>query len=190
MELPTNLTDDADRRLTHGRVCIYFAALTRPYRLQSLDLSRFNEVLSLAKLSFSKTSWPWVKCSLDEHKTSREAEINDGREFFVLERDGRLVGVTGYHCYSWGPEDVCWGSWFFVHPQYRSSFIPFFLARGLLTSVRDRQFRALFIETDGTDEDLYGISKYLDQCGIDKVASIPGYFDQYKKMEIYKISLR
>ena len=145
--------------------------------------------VELARECYSRDLLNQCLRTFQSHAAARRAGLDDGRVLFGLYRDEQLAGVCGLHHYDWGPDGVCWASWFFVHPKYRCGNTSALLFCGLVLAAKERRYRHLYLETPAEHADYSAIDRILDRLPFVRQAVLPEYYEPGVAMLIYRLTL-
>ena len=90
--------------------------------------------------------------TLEFHFACRRHGMDDGRTYFVLPEENRLLGIVGLHRYLWGPPENVWLAWFAVDPALRGTGLGKRLMAFIVDRAVDLGYAKLYIETYSTPE--------------------------------------
>ena len=80
---------------------------------------------------------------------------------FVAEKESQIVGVSGFWYDEYSDYGVYWLNWTYVHPQHRSQGIGDLLLRHVLSALRKKRARKLFVDTSANPSYQRGLRFYL-----------------------------
>lgn len=94
-------------------------------------------------------------------------------EYFVLELDKKIVGISGIYTYGWRPHSVMWGGWGAVTEKFRRKGLHSFSIDCRIRIAKQHGFKAYVIETSSNLKK--AIKSYLKN----------GFSPQYKIKDFY-----
>ncbi len=156
---------------------------------RQLSLQQLPQAVDLARMCYPQDLLRQCLQSFCSHDAAQRAGLDDGRVFFGVYRNSQLAGVCGLHQYDWGPPGICWASWFFVHPMYRSGATAALLFTGLLRAANEKQYRYLYLETPTDHASYSAIDHLLERLPFVRQATLPDYYEPGVAMLIYRLAL-
>ncbi|GMV90926.1 MAG: hypothetical protein AMXMBFR82_07040 [Candidatus Hydrogenedentota bacterium] len=118
------------------------------------------------------------------HFTCQRHDLNDGRRYFVLDRDGRIDGVVGLHQYLWGPPQNVWLAWFAVDPDHQKRGLGRQMLKFACRLAKQFGYMKIFIETYSTPEFAKARAFYRTM-GFFHVGSVESYLPAGGDMVVY-----
>lgn len=144
----------------------------------------------VAAASYPPSLRPLCLETLDFHARCLEAGLDDGRLLFSLRLHGETIGGCGLHRYIWAPPTICWGSWYFIHPEFRDPQRALFMFRCLKAAALERGFEWFYVETPSADPEYARVSRYLPRAGFSLVGQLTDYYGPAIDQLIFRLNLR
>lgn len=157
--------------------------------LRPAEIGDVAQLRELARAAYPDTLLSLCLETLDFHEQCLQHGLDDGRSLFVLERQAQPIGGCGLHRYIWGPRDVCWGSWFFIAPQFRRPGLALLMFRALVCEAKAMGFTRLYVETPAADPHYARLALYLPRGGFKLEASLPDHYAPGVDQLIYSLRL-
>jgi GNAT superfamily N-acetyltransferase len=154
------------------------------YALEPMTISDTDQAVELIRGAMNDDEAQWARETIVYHFRLSEAGLTDGRSYFVRRDAGRLIGITGLHCYNWGPPENVWLAWFAVHPEYHGSGLGKQLMDGTIELARTKGFQKLFIETYSQDV-FHNARLFYEAQGFEMVGRIENYLSDFSAMVVY-----
>lgn len=143
-----------------------------------------NKIVKIISQSMNSNEGRWAKETIEFHNFSKKYRKDDGRSYYVAERNNQIIGITGLHRYLWGPKNIVWLGWFAIHKKYQRLGIGSFLLNKVCIIAKNKGFRMIFIETY-SDKDFFKARKFYEKIGFRKVGKINDYIDNKIDMVVY-----
>jgi GNAT superfamily N-acetyltransferase len=152
--------------------------------LRNMEPEDIDRVLELITASAYPEYGLRARTTVNKHFSRIKHDDDDGRSYFVAERDEVITGVCGLHHYEWGPSDVVWLGWFHVHPDYQRKGIGKTMMEHVCRTAEARGYRRLFVEVYENDELAKG-RKFYDRFGFELYGRVEDYEKEGVAMLIF-----
>lgn len=131
----------------------------------------------------------------DDDAEAAEADFhNNGMEdHFVLELDGKVIGVTGYRTVP-ATDRTCWLSWTYLANTHRGKGLGKFMTQELIEKVKQIQGRKIFVKVSDYDDPKEGkiyaaaLAMYQSLGFIEEVRSVD-FYDEGEDQMILGLNL-
>ncbi len=157
-------------------------------QFSEITLEDKKEIDSLVLISYPDLVNKKVVKSFENYFNCQKAGVEDGRVFFKWTYGNKIIGVCGYQVRAEDPTNTIWGSWFFVHPQFRNTRQFFQMGIKFMTLLLELGYEHLFIETTD-NKSVYNMFYILEKVGFEEKARIPNFFGQNVDNVIIAINL-
>ena len=122
------------------------------------------------------------------HFGCRTHGLDDGRNYYVLEENGTVIGVVGLHFYHWGPAENVWLAWFAVDPKLRGTGLGKAMLDFITERALDRGYSKLLIETYSTPE-FATAHRFYQAAGFAQTGAIDAYLANGGDMVVFSKEL-
>lgn len=129
-----------------------------------------------------------IQATMEFHTQCKNADIDDGRHYWMYERSGELVGLAGYHWRCWDPPDVCWGGWYCVHPSLAAQQKLAVLTDLVVRCAEEPQFARLYMEVYA-DPASSNVHALYSKLGFHQHGLVENFYGQKKSLAIMSLSL-
>lgn len=143
-----------------------------------------DAVIKLIADAMNENEGRWAKETIGFHFFCKENGKDDGRVYYVAKSDDKIVGISGLHRYTWGPEDITWLGWFAVDPALQRKGIGYVMMEKTCQFAKKRGFRKIFIETYSDDTFSKGRAFY-EKFGFKRAGGIKDYIKDGVDMVVY-----
>lgn len=165
-------------------VCRPDSAVLRAHEPRPMTVEDASAVTRLIGRAMNQDEAAQAQKTFEFHFTCQRHGLNDGRRYFVLERDGRIEGVGGLHQYLWGPPENVWLAWFAVDPDHQKRGLGRQMLDFTLRLAKQFGYMKIFIETYSTPEFAKARAFYRTM-GFFQVGSVESYLPAGGDMVVY-----
>lgn len=152
--------------------------------LEEMRKTDTDVVVDLITRAMNENEGRWAKETVEFHFFCKENGKDDGRRYYVAKLGHKIVGISGLHRYTWGPEDITWLGWFAVDPSFQRKGIGHFMMEKTCQLARKNGFRKVFIETYSDDTFSKGRAFY-EKFGFKQAGEIRDYIRNGVDMVVY-----
>ena len=118
-----------------------------PIQLVQMQRADIDAAVDLIRKSMNGIEARFAHKTMDFHFGCLDHGLNDGRDYYIYRREGRILGLVGLHNYIWGPRENVWLTWFCVHPEVQGQGLGTTLLSAAEAMARKLDYRKFFIET-------------------------------------------
>lgn len=165
-----------------------FLATREEIHLDEMHAGQSEEVARLIGQAMNPSEGEWAARSFALHYFLQSQNVHDGRRYFVATAEGRVVGITGLHCYEWGPPDVTWMGWFAVAKEFHGCGLGAFLMRETIDVAKTLGYRKLFVETYSSNE-FARARKFYEKFGFVEAGHVKEYISETSDMVVFSMDL-
>jgi GNAT superfamily N-acetyltransferase len=158
------------------------------FNFRAMSEEEISSVANLISKAMDEDKGKWAYETIRFHFLCKKNDFNDGREYFVAEKNNTIIGVIGLHRYIWGPRETSWLGWFAVLPEYQGQKVGFNLMKRIIERARSQGYQRLFIET--YSEEAFGKARnFYKHFGFQEMGTIKDYFRQGDDMIVFGLNL-
>ena len=157
--------------------------------LEPLKSEDIPDVVDLVRDSMNDQEAQWVRQTLDFHFSCRQADIPDGRTYFVYRTEKTVCAIAGLHHYQWGPPENVWLAWFAVHPDYQRKGLGGRLIREVESRAMQMGYTKIFIETY-EHTDFEKARAFYQSNGFSPAGTIEDYLPDGSAMLVYRKNIK
>ncbi|MBD3344885.1 MAG: GNAT family N-acetyltransferase [Chitinivibrionales bacterium] len=152
--------------------------------LKPLDQEHIDEAAHFVGLVMNPEEREYAYRTLVFHFGCRNSGYDDGRLYYMWQKDGSICGLAGLHRYVWGPMENAWLGWFGIAQNLRRKGF----GRIVMQSVENRAvkvgIRKLFIETYSSPE-FAAARAFYENVGFALSGKIPDYMPDGAALLVY-----
>lgn len=152
--------------------------------LRDMVVEDVDAIVTLIGLAMNADEGRWARTTMEKHFHARSKGCDDGRSYFVVERDGETIGITGLHFYEWGPTDMTWLGWLALRPADQGQGWGRRMMEMICTKAREKGYSRVFIETYSSP-DFARARHFYSKAGFIPAGTISRYLDQDTDMIVY-----
>ncbi|MDD5170631.1 MAG: GNAT family N-acetyltransferase [Syntrophales bacterium] len=156
----------------------------QPLTFVEMTQKHIPDAVELIRRSMNEDEARWARRSFDFHFFCMTHGHSDGRRYFLALKEERLIGMTGWHHYEWGPDDALWGGWTAVDPASQGSFAALFLIANTALEMLRAGYRKVFVETYSSDE-FDRARRFYEEMGCRVAGHIESYLRPSVDMVVY-----
>ena len=154
------------------------------HKLQDMQPNEIDAVCRLITDAMSADEAKQAANSFDFHFKCKTHGLDDGRQYFTLNKEGRIAALAGLHHYKWGPAENVWLAWFAVHPDCQRQGIGRYMVNEIEKLAQAQGYRKLFVETYD-HPDFEKARQFYVACGFKQVGEILQYLPDSNNMVVY-----
>ena len=140
--------------------------------------------VELIRAAMNEEEADWACRSMQYHFECVEKNLDDGRHYFVWQKNSKVLGVVGLHHYNWGPKENVWLGWFALEPKLHGAGAGSRLLDEVICHAENMGFRKVFIETY-TSPTFAKARKFYERKGFKKAGRIDNYLPDGSAMVVY-----
>jgi len=152
--------------------------------VRPLVVTDVEQVVTIVGTTMNDDEGAQARQTLSFHFACKARGIDDGRAYFALDVDDRVLGITGLHHYEWGPPDIVWLAWFAVSPAEHGHGLGSIMMRFTSETALRSGFRKLLVETYTTPE-FDKARRFYAANGFRMVGSIEDYLPNGASMVVF-----
>lgn len=155
---------------------------------RAMEAEDIEAVVALVAEAMNAEEGAWARTTFRRHFASRASGHDDGRAYLVFEHEAVIAGISGLHCWEWGPPENVWLGWFALHPRFHGRGWGRAMLRATEAEARSRGHGKLLIETYDSPTFERAVAFYR-RCGYDRVGGIRGYLPDGASMLVFMKNL-
>ncbi len=156
-----------------------------PVLINRMISDDIEEACKLVARAMNPDEGRWARKTMEYHFACADADIDDGRNYYVWRQSTAICGLVGLHHYIWGPEQNVWLSWFVVDPKFQNQGNGRKLLRTIENVAEEMGYKKLFVETYAHKDFEKALGFYLSQ-GFTEAGRIKNYLDDGSEMIIFR----
>jgi len=133
-----------------------------------------SAVVGIISRAMNREEGVCARKTIEQHHLLKYHGEEEGRSYYVVKVNGKVIGITGLHKELWVAGDsVCMG-WFALDPEYQRRGIGSRMMERTIWIAREKGFKRLFVETY-TGDDFESARNFYEKFGFEKAGEIKDY---------------